>query len=126
MIDQLALRRFFRFIATDPVAVVYMLTPQGLIVRANGVVVFNNFALLVDARLGRRRLRKSFGIWVLRQERYFTSTVGVAKYRERAAGGTAAAPPDGGAVFDEPFPIRRAPPFDAGTLLRLEVKSFRA
>jgi hypothetical protein len=81
MIDELDLRRFFRFIAADPVAVVYMLTPQGGVVRANDVVVFNNFALLVDARLGHRHLHKGFRIWALRQESYSTSTMSFAEYR---------------------------------------------
>ena len=88
MIDELDLRGFFRFIATDPVAVMYMLTPQGAVVRANDVVVFNDFVLLVGARVGHRRLHKSFRIWLLRQEGYSTSTVSVAGYGERAAGGS--------------------------------------
>jgi len=54
MLDELDLRGFFRFVATNPVAVVQMLAPQGVVVRASDVVVFNDFMLLVDARNGHK------------------------------------------------------------------------
>jgi hypothetical protein len=60
MLNELDLRGFFRFIATDPVAMVQMLAPKGVVVRASDVVVFNNFVLVVDARDGHRGLLKGF------------------------------------------------------------------
>jgi hypothetical protein len=68
MVDELDLRGFLRFIATDPVAMVYMLAPQRAVVRTNEVVVFNNFVLLVDARDVHRELPKGFRICIRRQE----------------------------------------------------------
>src|SRR5215471_330478 len=67
MLDELDLRDLFRFIASYPVAMVYVIAPHRAIVGASEIVVFNNFALLVDARSDRRGLQKGFRIWVLRQ-----------------------------------------------------------
>ncbi len=47
MLDELQLRSFLRFIPANPVAVMQMLSPQGAIVGAHDVVVFDDSMLIV-------------------------------------------------------------------------------
>jgi hypothetical protein len=60
----------------------YVIAPHRVIVGAGEIVVFNNFALLVEPRDGRRGLHKGFRIWVLTQDGYSTSSMGVVQYPE--------------------------------------------
>ena len=82
MLDELDLRGFFRFIAPDPVAMMYVIAPHRVIVGAGEIVVCNNFTLLVEPRDGRGGLHKGFRIWVLTQDAYSTSSMGVVQYPE--------------------------------------------
>jgi hypothetical protein len=63
-----------------------MLAPQGVVVRASDVVVFNDLALLVDARDGHEVARGLLDLGSQR-EAYSTSTVGVVQSRILGAPG---------------------------------------
>jgi hypothetical protein len=52
MLDQLKLRSLLRFIAANPIPVVNMFAPQRAIVRADDVVVLDDFLLVVWLRRG--------------------------------------------------------------------------
>jgi hypothetical protein len=62
MLDELDLRGFFGFIATDPVAMVNVLAPKGMVVRASDVVVLNYLVLFVDSISGHRTRSKVSGL----------------------------------------------------------------
>ena len=57
-----------------------MLAPQGVVVGASEVVVFNNFVLLVDARDGHKGRPRALDL-DSQTEAYSTSTAGVVQSR---------------------------------------------
>ena len=52
MLDQLKLRRFFGLVAADPVTVMQVFAPEGIIVGADNIIVFRDFRFFVGAGHG--------------------------------------------------------------------------